>query len=151
MKKSAKWVCYLSIVLLGAFCDQCIKYRVRMVPVGQVLGVFPPLFRIIHVENTGVSFSLLADHPFLIQMISLSTIPLLFFLLIYLGRYSFRMGLRGAVLAAGGVGNLLDRFCYGSVTDYLDFLPFRLAVFNLADVFVVIGAFLLILSVLKKR
>ena len=51
------------------------------------------------------------------------------------------------LIAGGGLGNLWDRLAYGFVIDFirLDFV--RFAVFNPADVFVCVGAGLVVLSV----
>ncbi len=53
------------------------------------------------------------------------------------------------LLAAGAMGNLYDRFVYGSVTDYLEFLFMRFPIFNLADVMVDVGALLMVICVLR--
>ena len=52
------------------------------------------------------------------------------------------------LIAGGGLGNLWDRLAYGFVIDFirLDFV--RFAVFNPADVFVCVGAGLVVLSVI---
>ena len=46
------------------------------------------------------------------------------------------------------VGNLIDRFFMGYVTDMIQVLFVRFAVFNVADIFVVTGAILLVIYVL---
>ena len=50
----------------------------------------------------------------------------------------------GAVVLvlAGAVGNCIDRILSGYVVDMFNFLFMRFAVFNLADIFVVIGVLL---------
>lgn len=52
------------------------------------------------------------------------------------------------LLLAGAVGNLIDRAVMGYVTDMVQVLFVKFAVFNLADVFVVTGAILLVLYVI---
>ena len=51
-------------------------------------------------------------------------------------------------VAAGAVGNLIDRVLYGYVVDMFDFRFMNFAVFNVADVFVTTGAALFCLYVL---
>ena len=59
------------------------------------------------------------------------------------------------LLAAGGLGNLTDRVCQGYVDDYIR-IPCKnkklsQIVFNLADIFVVAGAGLMVFSAVKER
>ena len=67
-------------------------------------------------------------------------------LLFYITKiYSFRFSL--LLIITGGIGNLIDRFQNGCVTDFISItLPFNLPVvgntfptFNLADIFITIG------------
>ena len=62
-----------------------------------------------------------------------------------------RLGL--ACVLGGGIGNLYDRVLYGSVTDFLhiDFGLFQTGIFNLADVSIMVGAFLLAAEMFLKR
>ena len=58
--------------------------------------------------------------------------------------YSFILG--------GAVGNLIDRIMYGYVIDFLDFKIFGYdyPIFNLADTFIVVGVFILIVSSFRE-
>ncbi|MCX6763646.1 MAG: signal peptidase II [Candidatus Moranbacteria bacterium] len=53
------------------------------------------------------------------------------------------------LILSGAISNLIDRLYYGCITDFIDlkFWP----VFNLADSFIVIGIFLLIIQNLKSK
>ena len=44
------------------------------------------------------------------------------------------------MIMSGGIGNLIDRIRQGYVVDYLDVKLFNFAVFNFADICVVLGA-----------
>jgi signal peptidase II len=45
------------------------------------------------------------------------------------------------LIVAGGLGNIIDRLWLGYVRDMLEFLFMNFAIFNLADVFIVVGVF----------
>ena len=51
------------------------------------------------------------------------------------------------MVIGGALGNIADRFRFGGVTDFLDFFvgPAHWPAFNLADVFVVCGVFVLLI------
>ena len=58
-----------------------------------------------------------------------------------------------ALIIAGALGNLIDRFAYGHVVDFILFYTqtWSFAVFNMADSFITIGAGLVILDELLVR
>ena len=53
-------------------------------------------------------------------------------------------------LLGGILGNLADRLLFGYVKDFFDFIIFNydFPVFNIADIFIVLGVFMLIISIL---
>ena len=97
------------------------------------------------VKNSGAAFGMLAGS----WLLPLLTIALMAALLIWLIRHAemprlMRIGLW--LIIGGGLGNLYDRIAYGYVIDFirLDFI--RFPVFNVADIFVCVGAGLILLS-----
>jgi len=111
------------------------------------IPVIQDVFHITYIHNTGAAFSIMAG-----QISLLILLPL--FMIIAAVVFMFVMRKKGhpmlmtsvALIAGGGVGNLIDRMMLGYVVDYLDFRVFP--IFNLADIAVCIGCGLLILYVL---
>lgn len=108
------------------------------------------LIRISYIQNTGVAFGFLQGQSELLSFI----VPIVLLGLIYmiltqpplnpLSDYSFVM------ILAGAVGNLIDRFWHGAVTDFID--PAYYPAFNVADSLISIGAVVLIgTSLLNQR
>lgn len=130
-----KYIFVLSFFSL-AVADQIVKYLIRQ------SGGF-------YVCNKGIAFSL--PVPWWI----IYTVFFIFFLLVGLyliEKISFKEYLInkiGLVLLSGGaLGNLIDRLNHGCVTDFIDFNFFP--VFNLADIFIFVGAVLILFKSAKK-
>ena len=132
---------------LAAFAaDQLTKAIVR-----QTRGrheLIPGLLRCRPVRNTGMAFSMLSGHFYLL---TLATAAILVGLTVWLIKNPdepplMRTGLW--MIVGGGLGNLADRLLYGSVTDFLEIEFANFAIFNVADVFVCLGAALAALGIL---
>ena len=115
--------------------DQLVKYLVvQNIPLGEHVPFLPYLLDLTYVENTGAAFSLFSDHTWILALISLVMSVLLAI------RHPFgRTAL--ALLLAGAVGNLIDRALQGYVVDMFHVLFMEFAVFNVADICVVVGGF----------
>ncbi len=116
------------------------------------ITIIKNFFYITKAYNNGVSFSMLSGH--LIVIIITSIIVLVF---LYFYQKHFKENNRNMIgfsmLYAGIIGNLFDRVVHGYVIDFLDFKIFSYdyPVFNLADIFISVGAILIIIAILKKE
>ena len=106
----------------------------------------PGILGLTYFENSGAAFGFLGGFGWAQQVLSIVKIVILLGLLWYYNRlpmekkYWFtRVPL--ILIFAGGGGNLIDRISFGFVRDMLEFLFMNFAIFNLADVFVVVGVF----------
>jgi len=107
------------------------------------------------VRNTGAGFGLLEGRAYLLGWLSLLVGGVLLFLLAR-RPYPFWRALALSLLAAGALGNGVDRLGRGWVVDYLDLgtpipLVANFPVFNLADVCVTLGALLLLAPGKRRR
>jgi len=141
---------YLLIAILTGF-DQAIKYLVEAaLPLYSGIEMLP-FFNLVHVLNPGASFSFLAGaggwQRYLFIVLGLSVSGVLMFLL-WRGVRSRLETVAYIGITGGALGNVIDRFRIGAVVDYLDFhyVGWHWPAFNLADVFVVTGAGLLLLA-----
>jgi signal peptidase II len=146
-------VAFLLITCVG--CDQVSKNLVREhLAVGYSQSFLGDAFRLTHAENTGAFLSVGASLPEGVRVavfqfgVSLIVVALLCYALFsrQLGTWSVA---GFALLAASGLGNLIDRILYdGHVTDFLNLGigSLRTGIFNVADVLGVAGFFLLMLK-----
>jgi signal peptidase II len=146
-------------ILLIVFCillalDQVSKLVIdHYVLLHQSREVIAGFLSIVHVQNRGAAFGLLAHipgaaHIFLITSLIAIVLILAYFRWIKEGEVWTPFCL--ALILTGAVGNLIDRFRLGSVIDFLDchYKGWHWPAFNVADASITIGVILLALKIL---
>ena len=121
--------------------DQIVKYLVRTyIPLGESIPFLPHIMDLTYVQNTGAAFSLFEEQTWVLTLVSLAASAFLAVLLIkkWITRHPLGRALLAVVLA-GAAGNLIDRALLGFVTDMFQTTFMNFAVFNVADICVVLG------------
>ena len=128
----------LAAVLVAA--DQLVKYLVSTnIPLGGSAPFLPYIMDLTYVQNTGCAFSLLEEHTWLLTLIS-AVMSVVLAAAIVKGFFKHPLGkITLSLVLAGAVGNLIDRALYGYVIDMFRTLFMDFAVFNVADICVVVG------------
>ena len=107
-------------------------------------------------ELRGSAFGMLQNQKVFILFVGIVFLAvLLFFLLKLPEQKKFRIvHILLAVIIAGGIGNMIDRFRLDYVVDFISFVLINYPIFNVADIYVVvatIGLFILFLFVYKEK
>jgi signal peptidase II len=127
--------------------DQVIKFAVEtFLPFQTVVDVMP-FIGLYRTWNEGVAFSLLWGFDERFLLILTSGITCLVGIMAYRTREEEWVSrLSYGMIMSGALGNIIDRYTYGHVIDYVLFhgQNWSFAVFNLADAFISLGAALLI-------
>ena len=128
----------LALALVGI--DQLVKYLVlTYIPLGGHVPFIPYLVELTYVQNTGAAFSLFNQHTWLLTLTSL-VMSLVLAAALWKGFFRHPLGrVTLTLLLAGAVGNLIDRAFRGFVVDMFNVLFMNFAVFNVADICVVVG------------
>ena len=113
----------------------------------------PKLLNFNLTSNTGAAFSIGKDSSMV--MTALASVVTVVLLLWYISREKEeikpdtleRTGI--GFIFGGALGNLLDRFMKGSVTDFLDFAFMTFPVFNVADAMIDVGIGLILISMIR--
>lgn len=97
-------------------------------------------------HNTGAAFSIFSGNIIFLILITLIVLYLIYKTIKDKKNMSNLSVISYGLLLGGIVGNLFDRLFYGYVIDFIDFIIFKydFAVFNIADVAIVIGAIMLL-------
>lgn len=154
----------LIIALIIVVTDHITKVMIQHSMNGfENVPVIPGLLRIVHTENPGAAFGVLAEgNPILrsVVLIGVSSVVLCFVLSALWSRNSSyaarptRFGL--GLILGGALGNLYDRVAHGTVTDFIEVFhgSWSFPAFNVADSAISIGAALILFEMLwssRKR
>ena len=121
---------WYAILLAGAIgLDQLLKWWVTShLEVGQSAPLLPGVVQLTRLHNTGAAWSSFSGKTGLLAAVTVVRHPL---------------GLSAAMLVlGGGIGNMIDRIFRGYVVDMFDLEFMDYPIFNLADIFVVVGVIL---------
>lgn len=113
------------------------------------ITIWDGVLKLVAVENTGASFGIFQNANEVLTVISVIVVAVLFAVMILSVKNRngwFRAAL--ILMLAGGIGNLVDRFVFGFVRDWIYFELIDFAVFNLADSGLTVGCVLLIIYVI---
>ena len=154
LKKLIRTLIILMIVGVNIGCDQVSKNMVRnQVQYYDNIELIGKHLTLTKVENAGAFLSLGAALPAVAKTIFLLALPIialiigLIFVLIKTDLSNQKL-LGLCFIVGGGIGNLFDRWQYGSVTDFLHIQVgiFQTGIFNLADVFITLGAVIILID-----
>lgn len=149
-------VVIISVAVLSLAFDQSTKWLI----VNEVM--LPPrtieltgFLNLVLGFNTGVSFGLLgnvlAERQALLAGINLAIVACLLLLAWHSDSASERIGF--SLIVGGALGNVIDRWRQGGVTDFIDFHwnEWHWPAFNMADVAISIGVGFVFLSAIQPK
>ena len=146
------WYAIVAILILIA--DQGLKYWVTVniaLDTGHVT-LIPGVLELTNIHNNGAAFSILQHAPHWIFVIFTVVFAAIAVFCLRRNVVHGKIGRWSVVLVlAGAVGNCIDRILSGYVVDMFNFLFVRFAVFNLADIFIVVAGIALCLHVIFYR
>jgi signal peptidase II len=155
MKKLIPFVLTIGVIALDQVTKALIVAQLKIYESKEILGDF---FRLTHVRNTAIAFSIGKDLPPEVRQILFIIFPLILVAAVLIFYFAPKKNTQLqrwclAGIAGGGIGNLIDRIIRPEgVVDFLDFKFFgifgweRWPTFNFADTAVVVMAIILFIS-----
>ena len=112
--------------------------------------LIPGVFQLQYLENRGAAFGLLQNARIFFLAVTLIALAAVIYVLVRLPLKRRYIVLRFlmVLIAAGAVGNMIDRVFLGYVRDFLYFSLIDFPIFNVADIYVTCATILLILLLL---
>lgn len=147
-KREAVTACIIAAVLA---LDQSFKaLATKKLILHQSIPLIKGVFHLTLVHNRGAAFGLFKHQTQLFIYAALAAVIVIY---LYLKSSAEKDGIRSVIalslIAAGALGNLIDRVAFGYVIDFLDFRIWP--VFNIADSAITVGAILLGWSMLIRK
>ncbi len=146
---------YIIIILVLAALDQITKqlmFNVSDGVQGFSIPIIDKFFHLTYVENHGGVFGLLQGK---INLFTIASAVLIIYVIAVeyknFKNYSKWTKMGVAVIAAGAAGNMIDRILRGYVIDMIDFRGIWAFVFNVADMYVHIGIYIIIIDYLARK
>ncbi len=107
--------------------------------------IIQDILHLTYVENRGAAFGMLQNQRWIFMIITVIVIIAIIYFKTKNKLTSKLLDLGLSFVLGGAVGNMIDRVILGYVVDFIDFQIINFPVFNVADIFVVIGAIILVI------
>ena len=136
---------YIGIIIVTVFIDLYSKMWAASLGLFHDIPVIEGFFHITYVQNTGMAWSLLSGQQGVLALVAAVAIGLMGWYL-FVKKPDILTGISLALMIGGAAGNLMDRL-------FLNFYIFGydFPVFNVADMALCIGVFLLLIATWKEE
>jgi signal peptidase II len=142
----------LAVAGLVLMADQISKHlALQHLPLAVSTAFLPGLLRLHRVGNSGAAFSLLSGNSTPLALFSVAVCAGLIVWLLRQPPPSLWQILAFGLLLGGAAGNGLDRLRLGEVVDFLELVPIRFPIFNLADVAINLAVLCFAADLLHRR
>ena len=145
---------YSIVGILVIILDQAVKFWVSDTLFGtDVVRFIPGVISLVNVHNDGAAFSFLSGQGARIYFIIATGVFVLLVVIALATNFIRGKFSRWCLVfvAAGGLGNMIDRIIYGYVQDMFKVEIFNFAIFNVADIFITVFAILFALAMIFER
>ncbi|MGN0424610.1 MAG: signal peptidase II [Acetatifactor sp.] len=136
----------LAIVLL--LLDRLTKYlAIQKLRGKESFVIIKDVFELTYLENFGTAFGLFQNKKIFILCMGIVFMAVVLWVAVRIPATKrflpFHLCVTG--ILAGGIGNMIDRFLYGYVVDFFSFVLIHFPIFNVADCYIVVSVFFLLI------
>lgn len=103
-----------------------------------------------YLENRGAAFGVLQNQKYFFVFVALIFIGVIVFILIKVPTQKkyYSLNILLVMIAAGAVGNMIDRVRYDYVVDFIYLVCIQFPIFNVADIYVTTATVILVFQIL---
>lgn len=145
--KNKKTIILIIVGIIIIILDQITKCLI----IEKNIIIIPNFLSLTYTENTGAAFNIGSNNLFFIILVNIIILGIIIkFIKERKEDINFKILISLVLILVGGIGNLIDRIFRGYVIDFIDVNLFNFPNFNVADISIVIGVFLLIIILLNQ-
>lgn len=149
MNRKTSLALFIPIVVVCIVIDRLSKaWAADALPLGTQDGLNLVLVRLTMVHNEGAAFGMGQGHPEVFAVIAFVILAVIIGWLLIGKQHGKAETVSLALIAAGAVGNVIDRIAQGYVVDFFEFTFFTFPVFNVADICITCGVVLFIICMI---
>jgi len=150
--KRFPYIAHLLVCLCLVVLDQVTKVLARTYLKTSPVALWDGVFELQYHENRGSIWGILQGKVDILLVASLFIFALLIYVYIKMPKTKNYSPLFWVlvVMVAGAVGNTIDRLFFGFVTDFLYFKLINFPIFNVADCYLTVCAFLIVILTFTK-
>lgn len=144
---------YAIVAVIALIIDQATKYwaTANIVLNTGEKAFIPGFIRFTNIHNTGAAFSILEGARWFFVILCLIFVALIVYVLVTDLVSSPGARWAAVIVMAGAVGNCIDRLICGYVVDMIEFEFINFPVFNVADIYITVGAVLFAVFTLLEK
>ena len=143
------------LILVLTAIDQLSKlymYNMSGGEIGYSIPIINDFFHLTYIENHGGIFGVFQGK---INYFTIISIVLIAYVVITeiknFKKYKFPIKLGISIITAGALGNMIDRIFRGFVIDMIDFRGIWGFIFNIADIYIHIGLYIILFTLIKDE
>lgn len=147
MRKKSKLILFdFLLIAVLLVIDQLTKYwAITKLKDNEPIAIIKNVLELNYLENRGSAFGMLQNQKVFILFVGFVFMALILYFLIKLPddkKYNLLYILFAGIIA-GGIGNMIDRFRFDFVVDFISFVLIHFPIFNVADCYIVVCVILL--------
>lgn len=140
----------IKIIIIGivlSTIDQVTKSLI----IGKTFTIIPNILNFTYTQNTGVAFGMGMDRNIVIIISIILLLAFLVLLVKNINKISIGKTISLLLIIVGGISNIIDRIFRNYVIDFIDVNIFSFPNFNLADIYIVLGVILFLITIIKQE
>ena len=142
--KESGMVLWTLLIALSVLIDQIAKLIVvKMLPLYDSVVVIKGFFSFSHIQNRGAAWGMFSENRWIFLTATAVALVVLPIILYKYRKTHVLFGTSMSLIIGGAIGNMIDRVFLGYVVDFLEFTFIDFPVFNIADVCIVVGTFMM--------